>query len=235
MLLTLAVFILILGVLVLSHEFGHFWLAKKAGLKVNEFAFGFPPKLISKTYKGTKYSLNLIPIGGYVKIHGENGEDKNNSQSFSSQSIKVRAGILIAGSLMNIFLGVLLVGLVEAGNIIWLIFSGLFFMLQTLWQSGALPQDIFGPVGIASLTGDFLQRGFWDLLWFVSVLSINLGIINLLPFPALDGGRLLMLVIEKVKGRALNQKVEQLIHATGFALLILLMIFITWQDIIRVF
>jgi len=92
-----------------------------------------------------------------------------------------------------------------------------------------------GPVYIFNLTGQAAQLGFIYILQFTAILSINLAIINILPFPALDGGRLLFLAIEKIKGSPVSQKIEGIAHTAGFIFLILLMIAITWRDIIRVF
>src|SRR5258708_1325211 len=99
--LAIIVFIVILGVLVLVHEFGHFMVAKKSGMVVEEFGFGFPPRLWSKRVGGTTYSLNLIPIGGFVKILGENNEGASNPNSFINKSFGARFATLVAGVLMN--------------------------------------------------------------------------------------------------------------------------------------
>ena len=91
--------------------------------------------------------------------------------------------------------------------------------------------DLSGPVGIAVLTGRVARLGLIYLLQFAAMLSINLAIINILPFPALDGGRLLFLAIEKIRGRAMNQKIESLVHTVGYALLMLLIVTVTYRDI----
>jgi len=374
---TFIVFILILGLLVLVHELGHFLVAKKNGVISDEFGFGFPPRVVG-TYKDKKgrrkwvfgnkeinnemkdedetvYSFNLIPLGGFVKIRGEDGEDKKDKKSFANQSAWVRFKILFAGVLMNFLLGIVLFSLafqiglpesigddyqakdakvqiaqvvsnspademgIEMGDVvfsiegtegiteiktvkafqeaiqsnkgqevtinvkrnnsekllsldtvireeapeeqgllgvqlvrttfakygllesIWLaiktsfsmILAILFFLVDLIvriFSSQPVTADVAGPVGIAVMTGKMTQLGLAYVLQFVALLSINLGVINLLPFPALDGGRIFFLLIEKIKGSPLNQKVEGIANMIGFLLLIALMIFVTVKD-----
>src|SRR3989338_10365814 len=102
MFIAIFLFILLIGVLVLVHEWGHFFVARRFGVRVEEFAFGFPPRLASLTRRGTRYALNLIPIGGYVKIYGESGEDERDPESFSSKPIWQRLAIIAAGMAMNV-------------------------------------------------------------------------------------------------------------------------------------
>jgi len=240
MFLTIIVFILILGLLVFVHEFGHFIMAKRNGVKVEEFGFGFPPRIFSKKIKGTIYSINLIPLGGFVK---------ENQKDFNKQSILKRVKILSAGVLMNILLGALcltvvsvsvypwykgiFMGVINAFYLIGLILAALAGLLRDLIWLGRFSNDVFGPIGIASITGQVIREGFLSVFYFIALLSINLAIINILPFPALDGGRLLFLGIEKIKGKPISQKTERIVHGIGFALLIGLMIVITWKDISR--
>lgn len=249
MILTVIVFIVILALLVLSHEIGHFVAAKKAGVKIEEFGFGFPPRLLSFKKGETIYSLNLIPLGGFVKIYGEDGQHKEDSRSFSSQSVRQRFQMLISGVLMNIVLAIFLLtilsifvypwyqglwmGLVNTFYLIGLIIIALAQLFWQLILTGRFQGEVFGPVGIASLTGKVVEMGFLNVLYFTALLSINLAIINVLPFPALDGGRLLFLAIEKIKGKPVSQKTEKAIHTAGFALLILLMLIVTFRDIQR--
>lgn len=360
-------FILILGVLVFVHELGHFLTAKRIGAKVEEFGFGFPPKIFSVKRGGTEYSLNLFPLGGFVKIFGEDGESRESLDSFASKSLGGRALTLAAGSLMNwifafILLSVLAVagmpqaidkdtkgvisnhqttiiavgidspakeiglelgdavlsikipsvdlagnfidinissveqfqkfvaenkgkeiiltikrgkdilekkitprlnppegqgpvgialadtgvvsypfylapikGLEAALNFTFAFIKAIFNLLTDLLFAGKVSADLAGPVGIAVLTSKFSQLGINYLIQFIALLSLNLAIINLFPFPALDGGRLLFLIIEKFKGSPISQKIEKTIHATGFALLILLILVITFRDIERLF
>ncbi len=363
MFLTIAVFILVIGLLIFVHEFGHFITAKRAGIKVEEFGLGFPPRIFGIKRGETVYSLNLLPIGGFVKIYGEEGrpdkeDEKEAGRAFYNKPVRTRALILAAGVTMNLILAAFLLSLgywlglpsaiddqvvdpeanvqivqVAAGspaeqaglnagdliekisfgqeqlvisqvgqvqefvsvyqgqeielvvqrgdeslertlvpranppaeegplgialariaivsypwyrallmgvtgtvNLAWAVaaaFGGLIWQLLT---TGQLMGEIAGPVGIFALTGQAVEHGFIYILQFAILLSVILAVINILPFPALDGGRLLFLAIEKIKGSPVNQKIERLTHMVGFALLILLMIVITWRDIGRFF
>ncbi len=355
MILTIIVFLLILGLLVFVHEFGHFITAKKMGMKVEEFGFGFPPRLVKLFHKnGTDYTLNWIPLGGFVKIKGEAGDHLEDEDSFVHKKPWQRFVVLIAGVTMNVLLGwvllsvgfnigmpqvidgklgteakvdnvaiqivsiapqsaaaeaglkagdqvisidekemreikefqeyvkshnqdelelkikrgeevltfniqprplaegqqpVLGVGLIKTGIVsypwyqsIWEGAKAVVYMtvqivvafvvlLKNLITGAKVSADIAGPVGIAVLTGQVMQLGFVYLLQFAALLSVNLAIINILPFPALDGGRILFLAIEKIRRRPVDQKLEALIHNLGFLLLMVLLIFITFKDI----
>lgn len=353
MLLTIVIFILILGLLIFVHEFGHFIIAKRQGLKVEEFGFGFPPRLFGIKRGETTYSVNLIPIGGFVKILGEQGEEPENPRSFSAKSPGVRARIVGMGVIMNFLLaaflltigfkvglptavsdeeeglrnvkiqimavskdspaekadiriwdeiltldrkefrkveevqeyikekageeivlsikrgkdilekkaiprehpseeeGALGVGLIKTGIIsyptwkaMWMgckttltlivvIIVALFNIIRELIVTGTTTAEVAGPVGIAVMTGQVARMGWIYILNFTAILSINLGIINVLPFPALDGGRLLFLAIEKIRGRKVSPKVENIAHTIGFVLLMLLVVLVTFRDIAK--
>lgn len=352
--LTLISFIIILGILVLIHEYGHFISARKLGVDVEEFGIGFPPRVWSWKKSGVIYSLNLIPIGGFVKIRGENGED-DDPRSFASQATWKKSLIVSAGVIMNMFLAVVLlavafyigipqilsqdadlnkisnraviiadlvsaspaseagisigdkviavngeridnaeqvyklveknaptgvvvkvernkevkdfslqakvlaegkppmigVGVADTGvvryNILQsiaqgfrstyqmsgLIFQALYHLLVNLVTKGQLDAGLSGPIGVAVMTGQIVRLGFLHTLQFMAILSINLGVLNILPFPALDGGRLLFILMEKVRGKKINVAIEGWIHNSGFILLIILLIFITFRDIGR--
>ncbi|MBX4205279.1 MAG: RIP metalloprotease RseP [Candidatus Doudnabacteria bacterium] len=354
-LLTILIFAIILGLLVFVHELGHFIMAKRAGMKVDEFGFGFPPRIFGIKKGDTIYSINLIPLGGFVKIVGENG-DSEEPGSFGSKPFWPRFAVLIAGVTMNVIfawllisigmtsglptvigegdnvgtsahVGIAQVSIVEVGSkspafdaglklgdsiykinsteitsitqaqtlikdnagkattfelrrgntefsksIVprvnppegegalgvslssiakvsypWYesIWKGLLTTLGLIWATlsafwGLIVQAVHhqpvgaalsGPVGIAVLTRDVAQLGLIYLIQFTAILSINLAIINAIPFPALDGGRVLFLVIEKLRRRKLNPKAESLANAIGFSLLILLMVFVTVKDV----
>lgn len=353
MILTIIIFVLILGLLIFAHEFGHFIIAKRKGLKVLEFGFGFPPRLLGIKRGETTYSLNLIPIGGFVKILGEEGEAATDSRSFAAQPIRTRGLILCAGVLMNFLLAIVLlsigfkiglpqvvdsvegkvrdkkiqiafiakdspaekaelslgdeiisidgekfekveliqekikekagkevtieikrgadilvktvvprenppkgegalgIGLVKTGIVSYPIFSAIlkgvsftftiiitifiafYEVIKNLIVGKPITAELAGPIGIAVMTGQAARMGFVYILQFTAILSINLGIINILPFPALDGGRILFLIIEKIRKKKVSQKIENLIHTIGFAFLILLMILVTFRDIFR--
>jgi regulator of sigma E protease len=362
MILTVIVFILILGVLIFVHELGHFISAKKAGIKVEEFGFGFPPRIFGIKKGETIYSLNLIPIGGFVKIFGEQTPEKRlkNKRAFYNRPIWQRAIILSMGVIMNLFIAGVFLSIVhglgvpslveqgqehlyrdlqiqiievaqdspalEAGikigdtitalsfedkvvaikevedvqkftavyggqeigveikrgkqvlqkNLIprisfpkdegpigvavaktglksypWyqaiikgfeamgrllVTFIVMFYLLiKTLLLKGTMIGEIAGPVGIFGLTSQMVQLGWVYVLQFAAILSINLAIINFIPIPALDGGRLLFLLIEKIKGKPIKPKTENLANAIGFAIVILLMIVITFRDVIKLF
>lgn len=312
-----------------------------------------------ETEEGTIYSLNWIPLGGFVKIKGEDGGNKGEKDSFASKSAWVRIKVLFAGVGMNFLLAWILLSIaliigspeaVEDGNnlikdpkiqisqvipgtpaqqmgirpgdeilgcagedemcgenfsdisqiqeyirshkgeeivlsvkrgneelflsgvprtdypadegalgislvktalvkypwheavikgftttinIIILIFATLFDIIKGLFVGEKVAVDVSGPVGIAYLTKQVTQMGFVYILQFAALLSINLGIINGLPLPALDGGRILFVILEKIKGSPVSRKVEQIVHTAGFALLILLMIAVTLRDILK--
>ncbi|MDD3487290.1 MAG: RIP metalloprotease RseP [Candidatus Moranbacteria bacterium] len=374
--LTVITFIIVLGILVFVHEFGHFMVARRNGVKAEEFGFGFPPRICGwyknkhgrrKFFWGSKevesedtvYSLNWIPLGGFVKITGEDGEEKNDPQSFSSKPAYVRVKILAAGVAMNVLLAAVLLsvgyfigipqavedaagvhlknekiqivetiagspadkmgiqvgdqvtgvvnsdgsavsfstvedvqnyinahkgqeiklemkrgnepielsgvprmdypanegalgislvktaivsypwyealwrGVSSTANLAWMIVVSFGTLLWKLVSGQSVGMDVSGPVGIAVLTGEVARLGFIYILQFTALLSINLAIINILPIPALDGGRILFILIEKFKGSPISQKFEQRAHNIGFALLIFLMVLVTARDVAR--
>ena len=348
---TIIAFVVILGLLILVHELGHFISAIKLGVDVEEFAIGFPPRLFSIKRKGIVYSINLIPVGGYVKIKGETEADPDDKRSFANQKIWKRSLILSAGVLMNfVFAFVVLsigffvglpqalepnmqaknisdrkvmvievlpdspaqavglqvndriisidgqelnnnedvyntvqaladeslhvvvdrqdeilefditpeiqedgsklmgVGMMDTGIVsygfftsiwnglkytvlmIWLVLVAFYKLIANLITGGGVPAELSGPVGVAVITGQIVKMGWAYVIHFAALLSINLGIINILPFPALDGGRLLFVLIEKIRRKKLNQKIEAIIHNSGFLLLILLLVVVTFRD-----
>jgi len=355
--LTAIVFIIILAVLVFVHELGHFLVAKKFGIKVEEFGFGFPPRIWGIKRGGTIYSINWIPFGGFVKIFGEDGGDRADKQSFVSKKIWQRASVLLAGATMNVILAVFLLslgfmtglpwavedsenivgakvqitqvalsspsesagiktgdivleassqveklnnlekvidfqnfidrskgkevlvnlkrgqsvltfklvprenppvgegamgvgqarvsqisfpwyraiweGLMTTFSLIWLTLSSLGLLLWQLFSHGQVAGEVTGPVGIYSITGQAAQMGFVYILQLAALLSINLAVINAFPFPALDGGRVLFLLIEKIKGSPISERVERTIHSAGFVFLILLMVVVAFKDIVK--
>ncbi|MFA5871674.1 MAG: RIP metalloprotease RseP [Parcubacteria group bacterium] len=373
---TLLVFIIVLGVLVFVHELGHFVVARRNGVSAEEFGFGFPPRILGFYWDekgkrkivwggrrvkavGTIYSINWIPLGGFVKIVGEDGEEKNNPNSFASKSPWTRVRMLAAGVAMNFLLaGVLLSAVyfigapqvvednssgilknekiqiidvikgspaadmgikigdqvisaktdsepnsvfgsineiqsyihahegekitfdIKRGNenlklsgiprkdypadqgslgislaktaevsyplpeavwrgikstfeITWLILTTFAQIITRLLSGQGAGMDVSGPVGIAVLTGQVAHMGLVYVIQFMALLSINLAIINALPIPALDGGRVLFVLIEAIKGSPVSQKFEQRAHNIGFALLITLMVVVTFQDLMR--
>lgn len=358
---TILLFLLILSVLVLAHEWGHFATARKAKMVVEEFGIGFPPKLFSWTSSsGTVWSINLIPIGGFVRIQGENGEHRYEAGSFATKSYLARFAVLFGGVFMNLVVASLLfaigfmfglpsvieggvdpyakvsdeaisvvqvlaespseqagilngdrivsidgqtftdgelarqalkphedgspldvvvssggeertvklmptyiedidregvgLALVQTGKVRYPWYfapvkgvTTTFGMTVQIFDAfgglikGAFTKDsnvaaqLSGPVGIAVLTGEVAHLGVLHLVQFAAMLSVNLAVLNVLPFPALDGGRILFLAIEAIRRKPVSQTVEQGVHAAGFAILILLVLFVTYRDIVNLF
>ncbi len=354
---TIILFLLILGLIVFFHELGHFFMAKLYGVKVDEFGIGFPPKIFGFKKGETEYTLNWIPLGGFVKIVGEDGGDKDDPRSFASKSIGKRFQIISAGVLMNFFIafmifsfifaigaqmniagenlskaktvknsevvisevlegtpakdaglqigdavlkadekeiksiedlqnytkenldktilltvsrnkevsikeivprrkypeneGAMGVSLVNTAEVSfplleavkrgfeWTVFLTMFIIsafagiIWNLFATGKMAAEVSGPVGIAAMTGQAASLGFIAVLNFIALISVNLAIINALPFPALDGGRLLFLTVEKIKGSPLNQAWEAKANNFGFMLLMALMIIVTFKDILK--
>ncbi|MBI2054912.1 MAG: site-2 protease family protein [Candidatus Sungbacteria bacterium] len=359
---SLLIFIVVLGVIVLVHEWGHFFAAKKFGIRVDEFGFGFPPRILSKMWHGTLYSLNLFPLGGFVKIYGEGGEGQGSRESFASHSILRRTIIIAAGVFMNLVLAwflfslghivgapalagesnveninVMITGVVpkspaaEAhlafGNVIreikfenevlrpqntlelvefvnrhrgksltlsvlpssvaeenelksisitgrenpppgegslgialsdmgitrspwylaplrgleslWFSVKATVYAIGDIFQSAVkeqkIPEGVSGPLGLFALTGQTQRLGFSYFIQFIALLSVNLAVLNIIPFPALDGGRILFLVIEKVRGRPVHFEYERIVHTLGFLLLLALILIISYHDVRRFF
>lgn len=336
---TIIAAIILFGVLIFIHELGHFLFAKKAGVTIHEFSIGMGPKLFSVERGGTKYSVRLLPLGGYVSMEGEDEESKD-PNSFGKKTILQRASILLAGPFFNIILAILLlvpvymslgspsnenvlgkiientpayeVGLKandkvieingqkittwedivanihksggneidlkisrdnqtkdikikpqknEQGNYVIGIaptyeksiitsvkyafvstvdMSKQMFMFVGQLITGTVPggagNAVAGPIGVIGIVSNAAKVGIVNLLHIAAVISLNLGILNLLPIPALDGGRLLFLGIEAIRGgKKLDPNKEATINLIGFALLMALMIFVTFKDITRLF
>lgn len=356
---SIILFFIILLVLVLVHEFGHFIVAKKAGIRVDEFAFGFPPRLFSKKWGETTYSFNALPLGGYVKIYGENPDDvhdEDKKRSFIGKPRSIQALVIVAGIVFNLLLAwvllsaILMIGIASpvdgthseyvktpqvmitgvhdnspaeasgllAGDVITHLSDGrddvavtttdsiatfiavregrqvmvtylrkdetkavtvtpvsgiapegaaigiymdLVGTLQlplhkAIWE-GAIKtyqytemtvvgiytflwgtitgqgdfSQVTGPVGIVNAVGDAANVGFANLLLFTALISINLAVINLIPFPALDGGRLLFIGVEAIMQKQIKPAVTNALNLAGFALLMLLMLVVTYHDI----
>ncbi|MBM2820960.1 MAG: putative rane-associated zinc metalloprotease, regulator of sigma protease [Candidatus Berkelbacteria bacterium] len=349
MFLTIVIFVAILVVLILIHEIGHFIVAKLCGVKVQEFAFGFPPRLFSVVKNGTRYAINLIPLGGYVSLLGEDGTVKEKGSYYSA---KVWQKMLIVGTgvVMNFILGIIVLAIgftigmtplvsdpvtmsgqktsqvmvvqvvpdspaakiaLESGNILngfaspsdlqtftrvnagqkvtlsvqngsglqnrevdlgsgdaplgvgvvsitkvkqpfWkaigtatievgksiaMVFTvlwGIIISLFTTGNAGEAGAGVVGPIGIFNFTSQALKIGWIYILQLLAILSINLGIINILPFPALDGGKIFFLALEGIfRKKVIRLEVENLIHTIGFAVLIIFILAITFRDILR--
>lgn len=345
---TILILIIGLSLLIFIHELGHFLVAKRFGLYVEEFGFGFPPRLFSWKKGETVYSVNALPFGGFVKIFGERsdvslldaGKEKQIplERSFALQNVRRRSAIIAAGVVMNFLMGwLILAGIFSIGADgyavvtqvspnspaalagflpgdqladfekstdfiafvnesrgkeltfavlrsgeritltatpdltppegrgalgVALAESGIpkYGIIKSFWEGlkyatlitgkifaslGALIVGIFtgadvlrqfvGPVGIVQVASDTARVGAIYLWQLIALISLNLAVLNILPFPALDGGRLFFLIIEKLKGSPISPKKEMLANAIGMALLLLLMVVITVRDVARLF
>jgi regulator of sigma E protease len=350
---TVILFLAILGILVVIHELGHFFMARLANVRVLEFGVGFPPRAKVLRSKGeTLYTLNWLPIGGFVKLEGEDGNDADDPRSFSAQGIGTKLGILVAGVVMNVALAFLIftaialggdptigvrIGSVQpdspaaaaglqAGDAIvnldggyfgafdeenllaalqaragqtvelgvqhpdgsvetvtaslrdqaavdagrgalgiaqltpmttpasityepaeavaigaqrtvaalFLIVGGLGELVAAVVSDPTQPPPVSGPVGIATQIGDvFWQLGPTVTLYVAGILSANLAVVNILPFPPLDGGRMLMIVLKRLFGARISLRAEQLTYVVGFVFLFAFLIWVTGFDIIR--
>ena len=241
--------IVLLGFLIFIHEGGHFLVAKLCKVTVNEFAIGFGPKIWEKQGKETKYALRLIPLGGFVSMEGED-EASDKEGSFSKASIPKRLAIVFAGPIVNIIFAI----------IVYFILAVIFGMTSTgdfgtsmqfaFSRTGAFLGDTFqglvqlftgkvgldqmmGPVGISEVVAQ--TSGIFEFVNMMAIISLSLGITNLLPIPALDGGKILILIIEAIRRKPLSQKTEISLQLLGFGFLIMLSVLVTYHDITRIF
>ena len=353
--LTLILVIIVISILILGHEWGHFFAARAFGVTVEEFGFGFPPRVLSRMRNGVRYSFNIFPFGGFVKIFGEHGEGAGDPASFMSRPAWQKFIILAAGVLMNAVLAWLLftaaaaIGLpqiadegaghtpisilgvmpgspaeraglklgdeilelrgtdtslrvekeddirnfvsafrgedvvlvirrqeaireihaiprvsspdgegplgIALGRLVidrvpwyWApvagfqtliratiaVGGGLWALVRDLAVSQRAPAGISGPIGILLFARDSGALGAAYFLQFIGILSVNLAVLNFLPIPALDGGRVFFLVLEKITRKKISPATEDIAHTAGFVVLILLMILITYHDIIKI-
>lgn len=321
--------ILIFCLLIFVHELGHFTAAKSVGIKVNEFSLGMGPSLLSFTRGDTKYSLRALPIGGFVKMEGED-EDSNDPRAFNRKNPFQRALVLIAGSFMNLITTVVLITIMalsigmastvidqvsegfpaedagirvgdrivkidgkdvdewsdvtrilsavdedrvtisvkradeeidlisgittneegrkvigitsriehspgksfKAGVIgTWEWTKEMFNYLKQLFTGKGSMDDLVGPVGIVSIINDQAKMGIFYIINLTALISLNLAIVNMLPLPALDGGRLLFLVARQITGRRITDSMEEKIHFAGLMLLFALMVYLVIHDV----
>ena len=359
---SVVIFIVVIVALIVVHEFGHFVAAKLSGMRVDEFGLGYPPRALLLAKKGeTEYTLNWLPFGGFVKIYGENGGEKD-SRAFSSRPRVLQAVVLIAGVAMNLLFAYVLitgalvmgtpralsdsevatarnaelmvsnvlpsspaalagllpgdsiisaqdavgqwkdidpksfstfiaasrggavtltiqhngteqvvtavpkegiatndpfryalgvevatVGVVplsffaavtEGASLTWgatvLTAQGLLHFFYGVFTFTADLSQVTGPIGIAGVVGSASAQGFGDLLSIMALISINLALINLIPVPALDGGRLLFVIIESIVRRPIKARVAHAVNAVGFVALILLMLVVSAHDIFKI-
>ena len=244
--------IFLLGFLILIHEGGHFLVAKLCKVKVNEFAIGFGKVLLKKQGKETKYSLRLIPLGGFCSMEGEE-EESEAPDSFSKANVWKRMAIVVAGAAVNIVFGILVYFILVTtvgiqfvdpakDTIINRIYYGaqgtgefinaIFESIKTLFSGGIKTDQMVGIVGISEVV--VKTNGIINYLNLLAVISVSLGVTNLLPIPALDGGKILILIIEIIRRKPMKIETEAKIQLIGFSILIALSLFVTYNDILRI-
>lgn len=355
----IVVFLFMLGILVLVHEFGHFWVARKCGVKVEEFAFGLPPRLWAIKRGGTEYAINAIPFGGYVKMLGQDDFDpkaaitEKSADHFESKRWWQKALILCAGVAMNIILAIVLLGIgytvgmkpiipdspifnealqhkgvvireihhdslaeklniptsgtiqqidgleisttaqlhneiakvrdkgfalvinnntynipplkkdeligiaygddlvvgtvqlpihkafyfatVDSMLVLRDTFTGLGSLVTGIFTKFEVSQDVTGPIGIFKITSEVSRKGIIPYLQLIALLSLSLAAVNIIPFPALDGGRLLFVILEAILPVKWNKLIEGKVHLIGMIFLLIFMLAITYKDIIKLF
>lgn len=240
--------IFLLGFLILIHETGHFVVAKLCKVRVNEFAIGFGPTIWKKQGKETKYALRLIPLGGFISMEGEE-ELSDKEGSFSKTSIPKRVAIVAAGAIVNIIFALIVYfilatsynfqvtnnwssALTFAGEKTGTFITSTFEGLKQLFTGKAGLDQMMGPVGISEVVAK--TNGMFEFINMIAIVSLSLGVTNLLPIPALDGGKILLLIIEAIRKKPLSQKIEINIQLLGFSFIIILALFVTWNDIARI-
>lgn len=242
-LLSIIKIVFLLGLLIGIHETGHFLVAKLCKVKVNEFAIGFGPTIWKKQKNNTEYELRLIPLGGFVRMEGEE------EGSFSKASIPKRIAIVAAGAIVNIVFAIIVYFILfatmieipdntftskinfaatETGEFVFTTIDG----LRMLFTGQTSTAQLIGPVGISEVVAQ--TQGIKEFIYILAVISISLGVTNLIPFPPLDGGKILLLIIEAIRKKPLKEETAIKIQLLGFAILIVLALVVTYQDIIKI-
>lgn len=334
---TILLALVVFGVLIFVHELGHYLAARWAGVQVNEFALGMGPKVFSFTKGETRYSLRLLPLGGFCAMEGED-EDSYSAGSFNNAALPKRVVVMAAGAAMNLLLGLIILTILTTqldrlgsttvagfkesavsssqlmsgdkilrlnNRRVWsdndmiyefmrdrdgvmdilverqgekVLLPGVAFQMRDLGEgmqgiyidftvygvektvpgvifnsinwTGSLVKQVWGslidlitgryglnqlsgPVGVTTAIGEVSSQGLRPLLMLVAFITVNLGVFNLLPLPALDGGRLIFLFLEAIRRKPINPKYEGVIHAVGFMLIMGLVIFATVNDVAR--
>ncbi len=245
--------------LITIHEGGHCLISKLLGVRVNEFSVGMGPLLTQKEKNGTMYSLRLIPIGGYCALEGEFGEDMSDEEienfvdtdpkAFVNQPFWKQFLILLAGSAVNFIFGLILLvivysivahGQVGFGRILSISWNDCFTMIKDifgflggLFTGTSSMDDVSGIVGIVAIVADSASYGLINVFYLIAIISVNLAIMNMLPIPGLDGGRIFVSIVKMISGGRLSQKAENIINGIGMALLLILIVFIAVKDIIK--
>ena len=244
--------IFLLGFLILIHEGGHFLVARLCKVRVNEFAIGFGKTIWQKQGKETKYSLRLIPLGGFCSMEGEDKES-DAEDSFSKASVWKRMAIVVAGAVVNIIFGILVYFILVSAVGIQFVDSakdtilnriyyggqatGTFILsmlesIKMLFTGGVSTDQMVGIVGISEVVVQ--TSGIINYLHLLAVISVSLGVTNLLPIPALDGGKILILLIEIIRRKPMKVETEAKIQFLGFSILMALFLIVTYNDISRI-
>ena len=244
--------IFLLGFLIFIHEGGHFCVAKLCKIKVKEFAIGFGKIIWQKQGKETKYTLRLIPLGGFCSMEGED-EESDDDRAFSKASVWKRMAIVFAGQVVNIVFGLLVyyilvasIGIqfanpiddtisnriIYSGKATWEFIVSIFDSVNTLFTGGTSVDQMVGIVGISEIV--VKTSGIANYINLMALISISLGITNLLPIPALDGGKILILIIEVIRRKQMKVETEAKIQMIGFSILLALSLIVTYNDIIRI-
>lgn len=229
----------LLGFLIFIHELGHFTVAKIFKVKVKQFAIGFGPTIWKKQGKETSYELRLIPMGGFVNMLGEE-EPVEDERAYNKKSKWQRILILLAGGGVNIIFGLILCFILVSS--LFGIKNGFSFTFEFLGSTFQSIIDLFtGKVQVEQLTGvvgisDMVVEtsSFIDFAYMLAIISVSLGVTNLLPFPPLDGGKIFLLIIEAIRKKPLKESTEVKIQLLGFCLLMGLTIMVTFNDITRI-
>lgn len=244
--------IFLLGFLIIIHEGGHFLVAKLCKVKVKEFAIGFGKVIWQKQGKETKYTLRLIPLGGFCNMEGED-EESDAEGSFSKASVWKRMAIVLAGATVNILFGILVYFILVSTVLIQFAdpakdtisnrlnygaqYTGTFILsifesIKMLFTGGVSTDQMVGIVGISDIVVQ--TTGVLNYIYLLAVISVSLGVTNLLPIPALDGGKILILLIEVIRRKPMKVETEAKIQLLGFSILFALFIFVTYNDILRI-
>lgn len=244
--------IFLLGFLILIHEGGHFLVARLCKVKVNEFAIGFGKIIWQKQGKETKYTLRVIPLGGFCNMEGE-AEESDAEGSFSKASVWKRMMIVVAGATVNILFGIFVYFILASTVIIQFKdptmdtvlnrltygaqYTGTFIIsifdsVKTLFTGGIATDQMVGIVGISEVV--VKTTGIINYIYLLAVISVSLGVTNLLPIPALDGGKILILLIEVIRKKPMKMETEAKIQLIGLSILFALFLFVTYNDILRI-
>lgn len=244
--------VFLLGFLIIIHEGGHFLVAKLCKVKVKEFAIGFGKIIWQKQGKETKYTLRLIPLGGFCNMEGED-EESDDEGSFSKASVWKRMAIVFAGATVNILFGILVYFILVSTVLIQFAdptkdtisnrlnygaqYTGTFILsifesIKMLFTGGVSTDQMVGIVGISDIVVQ--TTGVLNYIYLLAVISVSLGVTNLLPIPALDGGKILILLIEVIRRKPMKVETEAKIQLLGFSILFALFIFVTYNDILRI-